>query len=328
MATATKEAVIGIDIGGTNTKIAFVDRSGRKYAHRSFSTHAREPLPVFLKHLKEQVADMHLVAADDHLEVRAIGVGAPQANQLDGTLEHPPNIDWGINVPLQREIEDLLGLPTVIANDANAAAVGEMHFGSARGLKNFIVVTLGTGLGSGIVINGKLLLGQNGIAGEMGHMLAKEGGRKCGCGNFGCLETYASATGIKRTIFKFMADMNELSTFRALSYNDLTANQISDAALRGDAIAQQAFAYTGKFLGANLADVIALFDPEAVIISGGLSKAGDLLLRPTLIELDKHLFPAFRGKTSVFITKMSDANAAVLGAAGMAFELLAEREEA
>ena len=322
-----QEAVIGMDIGGTNTKIAIVTRDGKKHGYRSFRTCSQEPIDVFLKSLRQTVDAMLDDCKDEHFDILALGVGAPDANQFEGIMEHPPNFKWGVNIPLQSHIEDLLGWPTVIANDANAAAVGEMHFGSARGMRNFIVVTLGTGLGSGIVVNGKLLLGQNSFAGEMGHMLAKDGGRKCGCGNYGCLETYASATGIKRTIFKFMADMNELSTFRALSYNDLTANQISEAALAGDAIAQRAFAYTGKFLGANLADVIALFNPEAVIISGGLSKAGDLLLKPTLSAMDEHLFPAFRGKTKVFITTMSDANAAVLGTAAMAYELLDELAE-
>ena len=322
---AKKRAVIGMDIGGTNTKVAFVDQAGKKYGYRSFSTHSQEPIEIFLKNLKRTVDDIREDCRDEALDVLAVGTGAPDANQFEGIMEHPPNFKWGVNIPLRAKLEELLELPTVIANDANAAAIGEMRFGSARGMKNFIVVTLGTGLGSGIVVNGKLLLGQNSFAGEMGHMLAKDGGRKCGCGNFGCLETYASATGIKRTIFKFMADMNELSTFRALSYNDLTANQISEAALAGDAIAQRAFAYTGKFLGANLADVIALFNPEAIILSGGLSKAGDLLLRPTLAAMEEHLFPAFRGRTRVLITSMSDANAAVLGAAGMAFELLEEQ---
>jgi glucokinase len=315
------EVVIGIDIGATNSKAGFVDREGNVLAFESFSTHSDESYSTFLDTLVETIQKLR-GGLDREVEFKGIGVGAPNANPNTGKMESPVNFRWQENVPLADSIKEKFGLPVFITNDANAAAIGEMVYGKAMGMKNFILLTLGTGLGSGIVVDGKLLEGAHGLAGEMGHINAKPFGRRCNCGKDGCLETYVSATGIKRTVFKLMADTPYDSPLRSYSYKDMTGEMITEAALKGDRIACETFSYTGDILGQMLADTIALFDPEAVILAGGLTKAGDLLLIPTRDTMEKYLFRAYKNRVQLLISDMKTANAAVLGAAVFARERL------
>jgi glucokinase len=320
-----KPITVGIDIGGTNTKIGLIDINGEVLSHSSFPTGARGSFEVFLSKI---AAELELLQAkiSERIELMGVGIGAPNANFYTGRMEQAVNFRWGESVPVVDAIQDMLGVPTVITNDANAAAVGELRFGSARGMKNFVLITLGTGLGSGIFINGKLVHGKHGLAGEMGHIIVRPNGRKCNCGNQGCLETYASATGIKRSVFKFMADMNDDSMLRDISYEDMTSQTITEAALMGDKLAQKAFVYTGEILGTKLADTVAYLNPEAIILSGGLTRAGQLLLKPTRQYMEKYMFPVFRGKTKLLISKLDGANTAVLGAGALAWDFLEQRE--
>lgn len=320
------ETTLGIDIGGTNSKIGIVDTSGKVLAHTSFSSRAKEPFEAFLASLAHHV-DILKNKIDAPFIIRGVGIGAPNANYYSGQMENPVNFKWGDIVPIVASIEDLMQVPTVMTNDANAGAVGEMRFGSGRGMKNFVLITLGTGLGSGLVVDGKLVHGKHGLAGEMGHIIVKADGRKCNCGNQGCLETYASATGIKRTVFKLMADMNSTSPLRNITYADMTAKMITEAALAGNELAQHAFEYTGQILGRKLADTVAYLNPDAIILSGGLTKAGDLLLEPTKEYMELHTFPILRGKTQLLISTLTGANTAVLGAAALAWDHLEQLEK-
>jgi glucokinase len=237
-------------------------------------------------------------------------------------MEQAVNFKWGSTVPVVGAIQDMLGVSAVITNDANAAAIGELRFGSAKGMRDFVLITLGTGLGSGIVVDGKLVHGKNGLAGEMGHVIVRNDGRRCNCGNQGCLETYASATGIKRTVFKMMADMNDNSPLRDVSYQDMTSKMITEAALQGDPLAIKAFEYTGQILGTKLADTVAYLNPEAIILSGGLTRAGQLLLKPTRQYMEAYMFPAFKNKAKLLISKLDGANTAVLGAGALAWDFI------
>lgn len=320
------ETTLGIDIGGTQTKIGIVDITGRVLAHTAFSSQAEKHFDVFLSTLALQI-DTLKEQIEEPFILRGAGVGAPNANYYSGQMENPINFNWGYTVPIVASLKDLLQIPAVMTNDANAAAVGEMRFGSGKGMKNFVLITLGTGLGSALVVDGKLVHGKHGLAGEMGHIIVKADGRKCNCGNQGCLETYASATGIKRTVFKLMADMNSTSPLRKIPYSEMTAKMITEAALTGNELAQHAFEYTGQILGRKLADTVAYLDPEAIILSGGLTKAGDLLLEPTREYMDLHTFPILRGKTDLLISKLTGANTAVLGAAALAWDHLEQLEK-
>ena len=321
-----KDVVLGLDIGGTYSKMGLIDAEGRVVAAGKFSTHSQEPIEVFLDELATFYHEMEKLA-DEPVRLVAVGCCAPNANQFDGTMVHPHNFRWGEIVPLRERLIAQFNRPVVVANDANASAVGEQRFGAAKGFQSFIVLTLGTGLGSGIILNGELLLGKNGLAGEMGHTVAKLDGRQCNCGKRGCLETYASATGIRRTIFKLLADMNELSPLRQQNYNDLTAKAIAEAALGGDEIAIEAFAYTGIFLGTKMGELISIFNPEAIILAGGLAKAGDLLLQPALAHMDAHTFPPLRGTCAVKLSQIEGANAAVLGVGAMGWYLVDPTED-
>ncbi len=321
------DVTVGMDIGGTNTKIGLIDADGNVLIHTSFPTEAKKGFNVFLSNFLAQLEKLQN-KIEQKVNILCVGIGAPNANFYTGQMEQAVNFKWGEIVPMVSSIQKLLKVPAVITNDANAAAVGEMRFGSAKGMKNFVLITLGTGLGSGIVIDGKLVHGKHGLAGEMGHIIVRPDGRKCNCGNSGCLETYASATGIKRTVYKFMADMNDESPLRDVSYTDLTSKMITEFALKGDPIAQESFVYTGKILGTKLADTVAYLNPEAIILSGGLTRAGQLLLKPTRQYMEKYMFPVFRDKIQVSISKLDGANTAVLGAGALAWDHLETKEDA
>ena len=317
----SRDIVIGMDIGGTKTKIGLVDRQGNVLNHGSFPSRSQEKFSAFLASLSKELDNLR-ARVKNPLNLLGVGIGAPNANFYTGKMENPVNFKWGTNVPVVDAIGDLLNVPTVMTNDANAAAVGELRFGRAKGMKDFVMITLGTGLGSGLVVDGKLVHGKHGLAGEMGHIVVRPDGRTCNCGNKGCLETYASATGIKRTVFKLMSDMNGKSPLRQVAFNELTAKMITEAALAGDRLAQRAFTYTGTVLGTKLADTVAYLNPEAIILSGGLTQAGHLLLEPTLVSMNTHLFPQMKGKAKLLLSKLDGANTAVLGAAALSWEHL------
>lgn len=312
-----KEVVLGIDIGGSLTKIGLVSREGKILEKKVFATEAKMPFAHFTQRLREGVKGL-MAKMPAETQIVHVGVGAPNANPLNGTIENPPNLSWGKSTPLAKKIESMFGLPTTIANDANAAALGEMTYGSAKGMRNFVMLTLGTGLGSGIIVDGKLLIGAHGAAGEMGHVNVDPHGRMCNCGLRGCLETYASVTGIKRTVFELLADRREDSAMRAYSFEELNGENISDAALEGDIVALEAFEKTGEILGSKMADAAAHLDPEAFILSGGLSKAGNILLNPIRVHMEKNLFNAYKGKIRVLLSRATREEA-ILGPAALAW---------
>ena len=313
------ETVMGMDIGGTQTKIGFVDRKGKVIGFSSFSSLGDQSFPKFIKQLKKEFKTLSTSIAED-FSIAGVGIGAPNANFYTGNMEKPVNFQWGETVPLVSSVEKALKIKGVVTNDANLFALGEMEYGIAKGMKNFIVMTLGTGFGSGIVVDGKLVLGHDGMAGEMGHVNVNPNGRLCNCGLKGCLETYASVTGIKRTVFKLMADLQVASSLRSYSFEDLTGLMIAEAALEGDPIAQRAFEYTGEILGTKIADAAAYFSPEAFILGGGLAKAGDLLLVPTVKSMNKRLFKAYKGIMKVLISGTGTKYDGVLGAAALAWQ--------
>ncbi len=312
-----KEVVLGIDIGGSFTKVGIVTKEGNILSKTVFKTNAQKPFSPFMEKLKLEIENLISTSGPD-IQIRSIGVGAPNANSYTGQIENPPNLNWGKTTPIAKIIHESFKFPVILANDANAAALGEMLFGAAKGMKNFIALTLGTGLGSGIVINGEILNGQHGFAGELGHVNVHPNGRACNCGLKGCLETYASVTGIKRTVFELMATMRENSPLRNISFEDMTGTVISEAALNGDTIALTAFEKTGEILGSKMADTVAHLDPEAFILSGGLSKAGAILLNPIKNRMESHLFNAYKGKIRVLLSTATSANA-VLGPAALAW---------
>jgi glucokinase len=312
------EVAVGIDIGGTNTVLGFVDGHGKCLTESSVPTHAEEDASFLVAHLSLKIREMYAQLSEQCV-ILGIGIGAPNANYYRGTVENPPNLSWKGITPLAALFKERFDLPVVITNDANAAALGEQRFGAARGMRDFIVITLGTGLGSGIVSNGELIYGADGFAGELGHTAVDPQGRICGCGKHGCLEAYASATGICRTVFELLCNMRAESELRDISFHELTAKKIAEAAAKGDAVALAAFEYTGKILGMKLADSVAHTSPEAIILFGGLAKAGDLIFVPTKRSLEEHVLPIFRGKTKLLPSGLPEGNSAVLGAAALSW---------
>lgn len=316
---------LGVDIGGTNTKIGVVNRSGKALAFQKFPSRGQESFEAFLEDIKSNFEELK-AKLDPKFHVIGAGVGAPDVNVFTGEMVHASNFKWGEKIPLKKGIEEKLQLPTVVDNDANAAAIGEMEYGVAKDMRDFVVLTLGTGLGSGIVVNRALVYGYTGMAGELGHTNVRPGGRRCNCGLSGCLETYVSVTGVRRTAFKMLADLKASSSLREVSFNGLTGNMITDAALGGDPVACEVFAYTGEILGSKLADMVAVLSPEAIILAGGLTKAGDLLLIPAMESMNRHLFSVYRGKVKVIVSAVDAANAAVLGASALAWNKFGEKE--
>lgn len=308
--------ILGIDIGGTYTKYGLVDKKGNVTGEGSFDTHAHEKIEIFLEELAKNIKPKL-----EGKSVKGVGVGAPNANHYDGTIKQAANISWGDDVPLRKLIEDIFDLPTILTNDASAAAIGEMKFGGAKNMKDFVVFTLGTGLGSGFVVNGKVVHGHSGFAGEIGHVSVNPDGRYCGCGRRGCLETYVSATGIKKTVFKMMADYTRPSVLRDISYNDMTAEMITKAAKDHDYIAIKAFEYTGQIFGQKLADTVVHTSPEAIFLFGGLVKAGDYLLDPATYYMEKFMFKPFKKTVKLLPSSLMDKNAAVLGAGALGWEM-------
>lgn len=309
--------VIGIDIGGTTTSLGFVARNGSLLGDATLATHAEQSAEVLVCRLCDTIDK--LLSSMPHTNIAAIGIGAPNANYLRGTVESPPNLGWGASVNLVELFRQRYNLPVAVTNDANAAAIGEFHFGGARGMEHAVVITLGTGLGSGIIVNGKLLYGSDGFAGELGHTTVDPTGRNCACGKRGCLETYVSATGLCRTLFELLAQRRDPSRLRDVSFNKLTSKQIYEAATEGDTIALEAFDATARILGIKLADAVAHTSPEAIFLSGGLAAAGDLLITPTRRYLEEFLFTPYRGKVKLLRSELPEGSGAILGAAALAW---------
>jgi glucokinase len=306
---------LGIDIGGTNTVFSFIDFDGNCIKTGQIPTRGQEPAEKLVKRLHESIEKSFKELKSLYKRV-GIGIGAPNGNYFRGTVEYPPNLNWEI-VPVKELIQQYYDIPTVITNDANAAAIGEKVYGAARDMKDFIVITLGTGLGCGIVVNNQLVYGADGFAGELGHTTVFPDGRQCGCGKRGCLETYASAPGICKTVLIFLAEETSDSSLRTIPPAQLTSKMVANAAQKGDPIALKAFIYTGRILGMKLADVVAFSSPEAIFLFGGLAKSGTLIFEPTKKSMEDFLPPVFRNKVPLLPSGLKNKNIAVMGASAL-----------
>lgn len=316
--TLSNKLVVGIDIGGTNTELALVDSFGKLWSHRKFSTtQFKESIHLYIQALADAIKAMQK-EVDSNKEIVGIGIGAPNGNYYSGTIPQAVNLPWKGELPLSQELTRLLGIPVVITNDANAAALGEQAYGSAKGMKDFYVITLGTGVGSGIVANGQLIYGYDGLAGELGHFIIEKEGRECGCGRRGCLETYCSATGLVRTARELLSNLPEgASSLQTVEH--LTSKEIYELALARDSTARKVYQVTGHLLGFSLANFATFSSPEAIILFGGLTKAGQLLLQPTQQALDTYYLKAIH-KPKLLISELADDSAALLGAAALGWE--------
>ncbi|MCH5335032.1 MAG: ROK family protein [Alistipes sp.] len=329
-----KKLAIGIDIGGINTAFGLVDDEGTVYAEYVVSTKKYPRFDDYQPYVEELCGAIKtmLGTVSFDFELTGIGIGAPNANYHTGTIEHPANLwkfteanagcDESLRVfHLAADIgRRFPGVEVLMTNDANAATIGEMVYGNARGMKDFVMVTLGTGLGSGFVANGEMIYGHDGFAGEFGHVVVRPGGRKCGCGRRGCLEAYVSATGIKRTAFELMAEMTEPSELRGIAYDDFDSAMVSAAADKGDPVALEAFRVTGEMLGKALADMVVITSPEAVFLFGGLAKAGDKIFEPTKRYMEQNMLSVFKNKVRILPSGIEGKNAAILGAAALIWQ--------
>ena len=316
----SKPYVVGIDIGGTNTVFGIVDARGNVLASNSIKTAKHAKIEDYVEELYQELT--RLIDANNATDkILGIGIGAPNANYFSGMIEGSVNLPWPTPIPLADLVSEKFGIPVTITNDANAAAIGEMTYGAARGLKDFIMITLGTGVGSGIVINGQLVYGHDGNAGELGHVVIKRNnGRLCGCGRTGCLEAYCSAPGVARTAREFLEARTEPSLLRNLPIEEITSKDVYDAAVAGDKLAKDIFEFTGNLLGEAFADFITFSSPEAIILFGGLAKSGDLLMNPIKNSLDKNILKVFKGKTKILLSELKESDAAVLGASSLGWE--------
>lgn len=310
-----QKIIAGIDIGGTNTVLGFIKESGECIFSTSISTNPDENADKFILRLTRMINTSYKKYSSKYY-LAGIGLAAPMANHSNGTIETPSNINWG-KVNFVAKMKKNFGVPIAITNDANAAALGEYKFGLGKGLRNFIVITLGTGLGSGIIINGNPLYSEEGLAGEFGHIIVRPNGRECNCGRSGCLETYVSSNGIRRTVLELMAKHIDESILRNIPYNEISGKLINDLALEGDPIAFRAFQYTGEILGKALANLAISFVPEAIILFGGLANSGDLLLEPTRKHFEKNMLNIYKRKVKILRSSMNNGMSAVLGASSL-----------
>jgi glucokinase len=316
-----KPYVIGMDMGGTNTVFGIVDARGTVISKSAIKTGTHTDVNLYINDIYTELSKL-IEAAGGIDKIKGIGVGAPNGNYYTGNIEFAPNLPWKGIIPFANLMADKFGIPAALTNDANAAAVGEMTYGAARGMKNFIMITLGTGVGSGIVIDGKVVYGHDGFAGELGHVTAiRNNGRLCGCTKTGCLETYASATGVARSAREILESSTKDSLLRNIPIDSITSKDVFDAAMEGDEVAKEIFNFTGKILGECLADFVAFSAPEAIVLFGGLTKAGDLILDPIKEHMEKNLLPIWRGKVKVLFSELKEADAAVLGASALAWEI-------
>jgi glucokinase len=317
-----QELAIGIDIGGTNTVFGIVDHRGDISYRGAISTRKHNNITDYITELhaalKPAIDEVGGIGA-----IKGMGVGAPNGNFYTGTIEYAPNLPWKGIIPLAQLISEKFGVPCSLTNDANAAAVGEMMYGVARGMKDFIMITLGTGVGSGIVANGQLIYGHDGFAGELGHTtIIPEGRKHKGTGLHGSLEAYASATGVALTAIEFLdKDPHRDSLLRNYAKEEIDSRVVYDCAIQGDALAQEVYAYTGKILGLALANFVMFSSPEAIVLFGGMTKAGDLILQPTRVQMEKSLLPIFQNKVKLLFSELKEADAAILGASALVWEM-------
>lgn len=317
-----KQYVIGIDIGGTNTVIGVVDARGSVLGSTSIKTQVCEKFEDYISEIYKAATAL-LESLELTGKIQGIGVGAPNANHYTGNIENAANLRWKGILPLCELLSQKFGIPTSCTNDANAAAIGEMTYGAARGMKNFIMITLGTGVGSGIVANGQVLYGSDGYAGELGHVIVKDNnGRKCGCGRSGCLECYCSATGVSRTAREFIETSDTPSSLRKIHVDEITSKHVYDAAMQGDELSKKIFEFTGEILGKAFANFVAFSAPEAIILFGGLANAGNLLLNPVKKALEENVLFVWKDKVKILASELKDADAAVLGASALGWEAI------
>ena len=308
-------------MGGTNTAFGIVDARGTVIASSSIKTGKHSKIEDYIDELYTEINRI-IVANDAEGKINGIGIGAPNGNYFTGMIEDVINLPWPTPIPLADLITKKFGIPCLITNDANAAAIGEMTYGAARGLKDFIMITLGTGVGSGIVVNGQMVYGHDGSAGELGHVIMKRNnGRMCGCGRAGCLEAYCSATGVARTAREFLEIRDEDSLLREYDIENITSKDVYDCAVKGDKLALDIFNYTGTILGEALADFVTFSSPEAFVIFGGLTKSGDYIMNPIREAFDKNIMKVFKGKVKILISELKESDAAVLGASALGWEI-------
>lgn len=315
-----KPYVIGLDLGGTNSEFGIVDQNANIVASTRVKTAGHGDVNQYvddcvaaLKPIIEQVGGIE--------KIHAMGIGAPNGNYYNGCIEFAPNLPWKGKIPLAQLFSERLGIPVRLTNDANAAAMGEMQYGAARGMQNFIMITLGTGVGSGIVVNGQMVLGCDGMAGELGHVIVEKGGRQCGCGRKGCLETYCSATGVARTAREIVEKTDKPTLLREIPLDQIESKDVAIAAGKGDEVAKEIFEETGRILGEACADFAAFSSPEAFIFFGGLAKAGDLIMNPIKKAYDENVLRVFRDKAKFLVSELDGAGAAVLGASALGWEV-------
>lgn len=311
------QVAIGIDIGGTNTKFGIIDKAGNLLAERAFNISEHNDVNEYVEYLSNQIKGL-AGSIGNEIEIIGIGIGVPNGNYYKGTVEFAPNLPWKGTIKFAELFRKEFNLPVVVTNDANAAAMGEMIYGAAKGMKDFILVTLGTGLGSGFVAGGELIYGHGGFAGELGHVITIRGGRLCGCGRKGCLEQYASATGIVKTVKELLESSNTESILRGKP--GISSEDIYNAAIKGDDVSLKAFDYTGYILGCSLADAVAITEPEAIILFGGLAAAGDLILKPVKKYMEESLLDVFKDKVKIMFSDLLGKNAAVLGASALVWK--------
>ena len=314
-----KPYVVGMDIGGTNTVFGIVDSRGNVLVSDSVKTQQYDKIDEYVDAVCKKLLSL-LQQVGGAERIKGMGVGAPNGNYYNGTIEFAPNLPWKGVIPLVAMFEEKLGIPTALTNDANAAAIGEMAYGAARGLKDFIMITLGTGVGSGIVANGQLIYGSDGNAGEFGHVIVLPNGRLCGCGRSGCLETYTSATGVARTAREFLELQKAESLLRRIPLQDITSKDVYDAAMAGDRLALEIFEYTGKILGEAFANFVSFSSPKMIVLFGGLTHAGDLIMRPIKEAMEDNLLHVFKGKVELVLSQLNEADAAILGASALGWE--------
>ena len=319
--TSLQQLAIGIDIGGTGTKFGIVDRNGNILFSSEISSRNHAQVEGFIDELHEALFDM-IERAGGPGRIRGIGVGAPNGNYYSGTVEYAPNLPWKGIIPFAKMLEEKFKLPVVLTNDANAAAIGEMMYGAAKGMKDFIMITLGTGVGSGIVANGKLIYGHDGFAGELGHTIIIPNGRLHeGTGKYGSLESYASATGVRLTALEMLTKTTEKSLLRDIPIKKIDSKKVYEAAIQGDALAKEVFEFTGQILGLALANFVMFSSPEAIILFGGLTKSGDLILKPTKENMEMNLLKVFQNKVKILVSHLKEADAAILGASALVWEM-------
>jgi glucokinase len=320
-----KPYVMGVDVGGTNTVFGVVDARGGILESGKIKTGSYETAEAYLAELAPELNKL-IEKTGGKEKFNGIGIGAPNGNYYQGTIEDAPNVRWakGKVIPFAKMISYATGIPAVLTNDANAAAIGEMTYGIAKGMKNFIMITLGTGVGSGIVVNGQLVYGHDGFAGELGHVIVKkENGRLCGCGRNGCLEAYASAPGVARTAKEFIEErkLKTILTELVPDIEKITSEDVYNAAVKGDQVAIDIFKYTGRLLGEAFADFVAFSSPEAIVLFGGLARSSEFIMKPIKEAMEEYSLGIFKGKTKILLSELPESDAAVLGASALAWEI-------